>query len=289
MTDWTVEQSSNIVTKLRSEVKRNSDWEFKILLTADRHIDSPKSDLNKQKKHLETARLNGWPVIDIGDLFDAMQGKFDPRRSRKELLNKLNEKEEYVDALVEYGHDFLKDYKDSFAMFGLGNHEISISKKNESDLLKRLVHMLNQDGSQVVLGGYQGWIKILFQENGVCRNSINIRYTHGAGGDAPVTKGVINANRRAVLYPDAQIVISGHNHYQWMFPLDRIRLSERGYEYKDEQLHLQVPSYKDEITNQSEGFAVESQHQPKPLGGWWLYFWWNPTEKKIEYDAYRAK
>jgi len=102
-----------------------------------------------------------------------------------------------------------------------------------------------------------------------------------------VTKGTIQTNRRAVVYPDANIVISGHSHQQWMMPIPRLRINDFGREYRDEQLHLQIPSYKDEITGQVDGFAVEKQFAPKPLGAWWLRFWWQ-RDVGLRYDAMRA-
>jgi len=285
---WGIEGISPNAARMRIAHQRNNSWQFWMLLSADRHIDHSLSDLKLQHAHLKVARAGGWPVIDIGDLFCAMQGRRDPRSSRKALLDKLNEREEYMDALVDYAHEMLGPYSDALALMGLGNHETGALKNNETHLLNRLVERLNGDGASTVLGGYQGWLRILFESEGSnSRQSVNLRYTHGAGGNAPVTKGTIQSNRRAVIYPDANIVISGHDHNQWMMPIPRLRINDAGREYRDEQLHLQIPSYKDEITGQVDGYAVERQHAPKPLGAWWLRFWW---EKNVglRYDAMRA-
>jgi hypothetical protein len=286
--DWSVEQVSANTARMRVTYQRNQDWQFYVLLTADRHIDHALSDLSMQHRHLRLAQEGGYPVVDIGDLFCAMQGKRDPRSSRKALLDRLNQREEYMDALVDYAHEVLGPYSDVLALLGLGNHETGALKNNETHLLNRLVDRLNDNGSSAVLGGYQGWLKMLFESEAQNnRQSINIRYTHGGGADAPVTKGTIQSSRRAVIYPDAHVVISGHSHNQWMMPIPRLRLNNVGREVRDEQLHLQIPSYKDEITGQVDGFAVEKQHAPKPMGAWWLKFWWE-KDKGLRYDAMRA-
>ena len=59
--------------------QRNKDFEFWVLLRGDGHCDNPASNIDAQIKHLDQAKERGAAVIDIGDQFDAMQGKNDPR------------------------------------------------------------------------------------------------------------------------------------------------------------------------------------------------------------------
>jgi len=291
--DWTVEPVSDVVTNIRIKYKQGADWEFKILVTSDRHLDSVHSNLTLQKKHLEQAKLGGWPVIDLGDIFDAMSGKHDKRRSRVQLEG-IRDKEEYFDALVDHATEFLLPYKDNLAVLGLGNHETSVLKHSETHLLKRVVKHLNTHNAPTVLGAYSGWIRLLFEhqssESG--RRGVNVRYTHGSGGSSPVTKGVIKTNRRAVVYPDANIVLSGHTHDAWVVPIARERCSNGGVVFVDNQLHCSVPSYKDETTNQTHGYAVEKELAIKTTGAMWLKFWCvkgSNLAYHIKYDAERAK
>lgn len=284
---WTVEPVSETVQRIRAVYKTNKTWNFRILVSADRHIDNKFSNLKLQKKHLDLAKEYNAPVLDIGDYFCAMQGNKDPRHSR--VANQFNDKEEYFDAIVDYGLDFAMPYKEQFAVIGIGNHETSVLKHNETHLTKRLVRRLGEAGSPVIMGGYSCWVKILFEIAAKgCRQTVNIRYTHGSGGSSPVTKGVIKTNRRAVSYPDANIVISGHTHESYAVPIPRERLSDGGNVFIDEQLHCQVPSYKDETTGQGVGFAVEKELSPKIMGAVWLKFWYDRDERKIKYDSERA-
>lgn len=286
---WQIEQVSDTVQRMRIKYQSNKKWEFRILLTSDRHIDNVHSNLKLQKKHLETAKENNWPVIDIGDSMDAMQGRKDFRSSRLAMRECLNDKEEYFDSVVDFVSDFLMPYRHQFAMIGLGNHETSIIKHNETHLTKRLIRRLKEEGSPVVLGAYSGWLKLLFSTDAGRRRSINIRYTHGGGGNSPVTKGVIKTNRRGIVYPDANISISGHTHEAFCVPIARERVSDRGVVFTDEQLHVQCPSYKDETTNIPSGFSVEKEFSPKPVGAYWLIFEYSPEKRSIQYDAIRAR
>jgi len=276
---------------MRIDYSPNADWSFRILCTSDEHLDHVDSDHYLIKKHLNQAKKGKYPAIKMGDLFCAMQGKKDPRKSRLALRQCLNDKEEYFDNIVDFGFDFLEPFKAQYALQCLGNHETSIISHNETNLLNRLVRRLNEVGSPVKLGAYSGWIKLQFQnkKTGAQRQSLNIKYMHGAGGSAPVTKGMIKTNRRAVSYPDADIVLSGHTHEAFVAPIAREKISDGGKIYKSEQLHVQIPSYKDETTGKVAGFAVEREFTLKPVGAYWLDFWWDSRDSRIRYDASRAR
>ena len=55
-----------------------SGQEFWFLLSSDRHHDSIHCDQRFERSHLEELKDKGGLCIDDGDMFDAMQGKFDP-------------------------------------------------------------------------------------------------------------------------------------------------------------------------------------------------------------------
>ena len=66
------------------------------------------------------------------------------------------------------------------------------------------------------------------RDGGGGRSAFNVAYSHGSGGTAPVTRGVIKTNRRSVVFPDADIFLSGHIHERWAMEIPRIRLTEQG-------------------------------------------------------------
>jgi len=55
------------------------------LFISDIHYDAMKCDRERLHRHLEEARELGAGVFIFGDLFDLMQGKYDPRGNYSEL------------------------------------------------------------------------------------------------------------------------------------------------------------------------------------------------------------
>ena len=287
---WTTKRLSDVTTAIDIDCEMNGEWEQWCLLTADRHLDNPHSDRKLQKLHLDQARERGAFVLDIGDLFDAMQGKNDRRHTKSDLRNE-EKTGSYLNALVENATDFLDPYRDLFALITEGNHETSVTKHTEFSLMDALVYNLKRAGSQVLRGGYRGYIKFRFrgpEKSGYRHNKIAY-YNHGGGGGGPVTKGVIKTNRRGIMLPDADYVFSGHIHEQWIVNLSRSRLDQKGNEYTDVQKHVQIPSYKEEFSNQPGGWHHEREAPPKPLGAWWIRFYYSNRNRSIEAQFIEAE
>lgn len=287
---WTVTATGPSVTTIKIGCVENREWEQWALLTSDRHLDNGKTDRAMVKRHLAQAKERNAFCLDFGDNFDAMQGR-DDRRGMKSDVMKENQRNDYFDSLVEAHADFYAPFTDQLAMLGTGNHESSVLAKRETDLTRRLVDELKRRGSPVVMGGYRGWVRLMFEGRGKSyRHGVKLYYTHGGGGgNAVVTKGVINTNRRAVYLPDANIVVGGHIHESWMVEMRRARLLDTGKEYADDQLHLAIPTYKDEFHGSPAGYHHENERPPKPLGAWWLRFFYDRDDRKIHYEASRAK
>lgn len=220
-------------------------------------------------------------MIDLGDLFDAMQGRHDPR-STKEALKTEVKAGAYWDALVEYARALFEPYAAHFAFLARGNHEYAVLHKAETDLTRRLARELG-----AIPGEYRGFIELVFyrEDEGrrghlVGTRKLVIYYAHGSGGSAPVTRGVIQTNRRSVYVPDADLVLSGHIHESWLVEVPRIRL-ENGEVFQDTQFHLQIPSYKCETM--ADGWADMREMSPKPVGAWYMIVYYDGTIKfKLE-------
>lgn len=273
----------NVVTIRYPEVRKG--FEAWILLRSDVHHDNPHSDRKMEKRHLEEAvERDAW-IIDNGDLFCAMQGKWDKRAS-KETVRPEHQKGNYLDALIETAADFYRPYAERFAVLGRGNHETSIRSRHETDLTERLAERLRLAGSPVIASGYSGWVVFRFLIGGTQSTSLILHHYHGSGGGGPVTHGVIEANRVAVYTPDPHIVLLGHTHTEWILPVARQRISSAGVLYRDEQFFVRVPGYKDAWGDGSGGWEVERRHGPKPKGAAWLRFWLQGQE--IRYEVRRA-
>jgi hypothetical protein len=252
------------------------------LLTSDRHWDNPKSNWDLQLKHLNQARERGAGVIDNGDFFCAMQGKYDPR-SHKGSVRPEHQKGDYLDSLVNTAADFFTPYAENLVVIGQGNHESSILNRLETDLTTRLVERINtRAGTNIHRGGYSGWVFFRCKTHGNNYETRKLHCFHGSGGDAPVTKGVIISNRQAVYLPDADICLTGHSHNEWTLPLARVRVTNQGRIYHDTQWHIKCPSYKEEYGDGFGGWPIERGMPPKPIGAVWLRFWNEGGELKYE-------
>ena len=258
-------------------------WEQWVMLSSDRHFDSVKCDRVLMKKHLELAKQRNALIIDCGDFFDAMQGRFDPRRSYGEMRPEYKE-DVYLDAIVADAAKFMAPYAQNFLMIGHGNHDTSVIKNNSVDIVSNLVYHLNRDnGTSIKVGGYGGWVKFLFDTGH--KTSINLKYFHGGGGDSPVTRGIIDTARMAVYLPDAHIVVSGHNHNTYHAPLSRERITQRGTVYQDMIHFVRTPSYAIDYGDGTGGWHVERRGQPKPRGCVWVRFFFDAsTATRIRYE-----
>lgn len=281
---YKTEQKGN-VTIVHIPYGKTLDQRF--LLSADRHWDNAKSDQGLQKKHLDEAVDRRAGIIDFGDLFCAMQGKYDKRKN-KDSLRPEHKVDDYLDALVNTASVFFGPYAKRFIRIAYGNHETAILGRHETDLTSRLIEKLNQQGGKVHHGGISGWVHFQFHgEQGTIHKKL--WYHHGYGGGGPVTRGVIQTNRRAVYVPDADFVISGHVHEEWNVTICRSRLDDQSQQRIDEQQHIQIPTYKEEYGDGFAGWHVEGGKPPKPIGAVWLSFRKERNSSSIEHEFKRAK
>ena len=265
---YQVERTSDEVLTLRHDGIA-AGWEQRYLLISDVHFDSPHCDRRLLTKHLEQAKAGGAGVLVIGDWFDAMQGKND-KRAHKEGTRKEDKKDAYFDGLVDHSAEYLEQYAANVVMMGKGNHETAIIKHNETDLLARLCKQLGTCHM-----GYSGFVRLMFDINNK-RTQRRLYFFHGSGGGGPVTKGVIQTNRRAASV-EADIFVTGHIHEAWALENVVLKLSDKGVPYQSTQLHIQLPTYKQEYTLRG-GFHIEKGRPPKPLGGYWLVFCYDHTQ-----------
>lgn len=286
--NWTVQKKSEVCTDIKITYRRVKDWEQWGLLKSDEHIDNSKTNTTLHKHHLLQAKERDAFIISIGDFYDAMQGKGD-RRSSKDDLKDENKKTAYLNSLIHSGYNLLEPYKENLAIIGRGNHESGILKHNECDLIELLCDKLASSGSPVIDTGYRGWIRFMLErDTGGSRQSIKAYYTHGSGGGGPVTKGVIQASRKATYIRDADIVLQGHIHEQWLFPITQVALTDSGKEYSCEQMHVQLPTYKEEFIGKPGGFHHEKGGPPKPVGAWWIRLYYSTRTNRVEFEFIRA-
>jgi len=243
-----------------------------LLIMSDVHFDSLKCDRDSLKKHLDQIKEADGQVIIIGDWFDVMGCHKDPRSKPEDIDPKYIQRgRSYLDLIVEDSAEFLLPYKRNMALITYGNHEVSILKYRDTDPLDRLIYLLNtQPGSPVHKGAYSGFIMCKGEraKKGGARQ-FNIAYHHGKGGNAKRSKGILYSQLDAMEYPDAHMIVSGHDHNKIYDPSNvRRRLSATGKIYHDTVHWIKTGSYK--FTANDFGWGVEKGFMPTRMGGWFV-------------------
>ena len=266
---WRVEAVSPLCTTIRIDLNP-PERECWCLLRSDAHHDSPCTDRLMEKRHLDQARERGAMIFDGGDLFDAMGGPHDKRRSAGGVEDE-DKVDDYYDRLLLRALEFYGPYAANFAVLATGNHETSVVKNAGTDLTGRLARELRERlGSPVVRMGYRGWVKFQVNVKGTQNAGRKMYFIHGSGGGGYATKGSLQGHRRQATV-DADIIVSGHIHESLNQSRCRLFLSDGGVESIREVKHIQVPSYKNEHVK-AAGWAIEKELDPKPVGATWLKF-----------------
>ena len=246
--------------------------EQKFLLISDLHWDNPKCDRNLLTKHLKQAQERGAKIIVNGDFFDFMQGKYDPRRSKKDILPEHN-KPNYIDAVIEDAVQWWTPYAKDILLIGYGNHETGIIKSLETDPLQRFVDLLNMSaGSSVQVGGYGGVVDFkITMSHGGNRSSVVMKYYHGTGGGGAVTKGVIQDQRMIAMMEGYDIIWMGHVHelYHHTNMIESYDAHQKKLRLKEVH-QVRTACYKEEYEDGFGGYHIEKGRPPKPMGGYWL-------------------
>ena len=256
-----------ITTKINlDKIKR-----YQSLLISDVHFDNPKCRRDILKKHLDMAVERGATIRINGDFFCAMQGKFDKRAS-KDQLRPEHQGPNYFDLIVDTAVEWWKPYAHHIVWMSYGNHETSVIKRNEIDLLKRFVDTMNQKtGSNIQLGGYGGWECLQVTKAGRAKTA-NIKYMHGFGGGGPVTKGTIQHSRMNNMVNNSDVVWMGHVHEMYIMAT----IKESAYFNKVAHVRhnltwdIRTSTYKDEFADGSHGWHIERGAPPKIIGGIWM-------------------
>lgn len=263
-----------MVTKITKNIAKINlvGKHVQLALLSDLHWDNPKCDRELLKKHLDYCLENNIKVMLNGDTFCLMQGKFDPRRSKKDIRPEHN-KANYLDAVIEDAVEWFTPYADILTVIGYGNHETGIIRNVETDPLQRFVDLLNYKcKSNVVTGGYGGWLILncITNEKSNKYVSVKVKYFHGAGGGGIITRGAINLTRALDSYEGFDVFTMGHIHENSSRNdvRERINTSASKCEIELKQIHMAITgTYKEEYGEGFMGWHVERGAPPKPVGG----------------------
>lgn len=235
----------------------------RVLFLGDLHWDHPGCDRDGLKRVLDRAVEQGAWIALLGDTFCAMQGTND-RRGHKSAIRPEHQRDDYFSALIETSVEWFMPYRDHLWLVLEGNHESAIKRHNEIDLVKHFVDGL---GGNILTPGYSTYALVRMMRQGQY-GTVPMWLAHGHGGGGEVTKGAIQAQRRAVTYPDAQVVVSGHIHNSYFIAHEQHRVSSSGKVKSAQQEHYVVSAWKDEFEGGKGGYHVEKGRGPVLPSGW---------------------
>lgn len=259
---YTVEHSTgtNVVT-VRMDI--DAAWKQRFLLLSDIHLDSDHCDRPLLRDLLDEAVATDAGVFHFGDLLDMMQGRND-RRGSKGSLKAQYKDDDYVGAVRDDAVSFLRPYAHQFVLMSTGNHDIGALKWLEYDLFGSICRELG-----IIRMGYAGFCRFMFSRS--CGKGGRVRkvlYFHHGSVGGEVTQGIQRAQRDAAKVL-ADIYCSGHQHVAWYTELRRVRVNDAGHEVKEKEIHIAIPSLKDEH-DLAGGFHIEKDRSARPTGGFWL-------------------
>lgn len=283
MPGFTIERPHRRTCRVRMVVSSTTGWEQWFLLRSDAHHDHAQARWDVEKRHLTEAVERGAGILDAGDLFCAMQGKWDPRADRSALREEY-QAGQYLDTLVNEAVRFYGPYAGNWVNMSPGNHETAIRKRHETCLTERLVTRLNAEhGGRIEKMPYASWVQFrICMDYSSKSYTINLYQFHGSGGGGPVTRGVIGTNRRSVFLPDADVIWTGHTHDSWIMPITRERILQSGKPDRHTQYHISTPGYKDEFSP-GDGWHIETGKPPKPIGAMWMRVFFAHSQPAVEF------
>ena len=243
----------------------------KIAMLSDLHLDNPKCKQDVLLRDLDYCKENNIPIMLNGDTFCLMQGKWDPRGNKSDIRpehNSIN----YLDSIIQTAVEFFSPYAHLLTVVGYGNHETSILKRHETDVLQRFVDLLNlKNHTNVYTGGYGGRLVVRLPQRIGNLVTFNGKYFHGSGGGGVVTRGEINLTRALEMYEDFDFFIMGHVHENKATNISRETMSHHpsyGYKVTHRQMHLAITgTYKEEYKDGAQGWHIERGAPPKGIGG----------------------
>ena len=265
------------VTEITFEVPHDRESRFEIFLSSDEHYDSKDCDRRLLKEHWDLAVERGQYILSFGDFFDLMGGKFDKRTGKGSLREQhsygsVERGFNYITAVMDEGYEFLREYKDNLLFLTKGNHEDSVQRIHEITVTHKMVEQLRNEGAKTEYGPYRGFLRLKFVAKGNPNKAIAVQdvyYSHGSGGNSPVTKGTIQTARMSD-YIEADIYVVGHIHNEWQLTQNVASLTTQGHMLAKRRLFLQVGTYK--RFNMSDSWAAMKGMGPPAIGGTILQF-----------------
>jgi len=210
-----------------------------LTLMSDIHIGAPYVDYKKVAKEIQVAKDRGDWLLFNGDLYDAILVQDKKRFTGESLHPRLQNRNNILNEAVQWGTEMLAPVVDRIIMIGVGNHEFAVEKHHNYDPIQATIYELEKllpknSKHTIHHGGVTGFVDFRFRYANPSENKRNehgrrfvLYYHHGSGGAAPVTKGMIDFNRKAA-WVNADLIWMGHKHNRLNDTYERIECPLQG-------------------------------------------------------------
>lgn len=263
---WVIDTTPDKVPTLRTSIV-NTGTAAQLLFIGDLHWDHAKADRKAIKTVLDQALERDAAIVLLGDALCLMQGR-DDRRSTKGALRPAHATDTYFNTVVDDWCEWFAPYAGNTWIALEGNHCSAVRTRHEIDVTRMWVGRLNAAGARIEYPGYSTYARVT-NVSSTRRSGLRFFVHHGYGGGGPVTRGTIQAQRRAVMYPDANWIVTGHIHSSYAVDHEQYRLDHQGRPYVSVQEHYSVGAWKDEYGDGQGGWWVEKGMGPRQKSGWW--------------------
>lgn len=203
--------------------------QFNYFFCSDIHFGNKGQDVESLEKDFKRAKELDAKIFINGDVFDMILHQ---DRKRYTVSSDKYNTDNNINLAINEAFDFLSPYANNIEFIGCGNHETSVQRYHNMDVIQQLVWSLNKAHSlHIQHGQYRGYLilKYFWGKDNSAGRTRKIFYTHGGGGTAEVTKGVINANRY-MYYHNCDIFWHGHTHNKYVLPSEYILDVNNRYE-----------------------------------------------------------
>lgn len=232
---------------------------FGLRLMSDLHIGAPQTDYAMIQRELDDALENNDRILINGDLLDLILPKDAKRYSPESVHPRLSRRTDIVNAVIEWGVELLGPVAHLIDMLGIGNHETATTRWHSIDPTLLILYELEKLAKErdpnhtIHYGGYTGFVDYRLRAyEGRGGSRWVLYYHHGSGGSAPVTKGLIDFNRKDV-FVDADMIWMGHKHNRLAVTVEKIRCPKAGDELDVRVVHhVMTGAYMRTYVNQSQ-------------------------------------
>ena len=234
--------------------------ELKLALFSDLHIGAEDCDLKTMRRDLATSADENRRISINGDVAELIVPSDRKRFTASKLLS---HRDDVINETLELAFKELKPFADYIDVIGTGNHEEAPIKYNSFDFIGALIVLLNRERAVTLppihRAAYQGYMQYKLKPSGK-RSSVvpfTIYHHHGAGGSAPVTKGMIDFNR--MIYSHiADLYWMGHKHTAIQDNgIVRDRLNQNGGYVQTVSKAVITPGYKTHEIDSEPGYRLK--------------------------------